>query len=67
MNLISTISSGHRYGSLIVIDIAERWNGRTYWLCSCDCGKRASVLARDLVKGRVTACRRCAAGAGRES
>ena len=54
------IQSGHRFGKLIVVKVAEYRNDQTYWLCACDCGQRESVEGGDLRKGRVNACRGCA-------
>lgn len=49
---------GARYGTLIVINIAERLNERIYWLCKCDCGEKLVVLQADLKKHRVRSCKK---------
>jgi len=41
--------TGNRYGRLLVIKIAERRNGKIYWLCQCDCGNVSYVTT-----GRLT-------------
>lgn len=30
---------GQRFGKLIAIKKAKSKNGKTYWLCRCDCGE----------------------------
>lgn len=47
---------GQRFGRLTVISPAESRNGRTYWLCRCDCGKEKSFLASNLVSRKSTSC-----------
>lgn len=38
--------SGKKYGRLLVVSFHHAKNGRTYWLCKCDCGNRV-VLRND--------------------
>jgi len=47
--------TGHRYGKLTVIEIADR---RTppKWRCQCDCGKERVADGYQLQCGRVTIC-----------
>lgn len=47
---------GNKYGALTVIEIAKDKNGRTAWLCVCDCGNKKIVRGPDLRKGRITSC-----------
>ena len=48
--------SGRRFGSLTVLYRVENRNGRTCWMCRCDCGKKKTVTARDLKAGKVKSC-----------
>lgn len=49
--------TGHRYGRLIVLSIAGRdTNGRTTWLCLCDCGIEKIVQSHHLGQGNVVSC-----------
>lgn len=47
---------GKRFGRLTVIAPAEPRNGRTYWLCRCDCGKEKIFLSGNLVDGKSKSC-----------
>lgn len=47
---------GQTFGRLTVIAPAESRNGRTYWLCRCECGKEKAFLAGNLVGGKSTSC-----------
>lgn len=47
---------GKRFGKLTVISQSVPHNGRTYWLCRCDCGNEKIVCARDLTSGHTTTC-----------
>lgn len=53
------IYSGHRYGKLIVIELAGQIGPHTYWKCACDCGRRTVARSVDLLKGKITFCERC--------
>ena len=47
--------TGMRYGRLVCVSPAERdKNGKTQWLCRCDCGKYKVVTSRNLL--RVVSC-----------
>jgi hypothetical protein len=35
--------TGKRFGRLIAISKAESRNGKTYWLCKCDCGVEKEI------------------------
>ena len=48
--------SGKRFGYLTVLYRVENKNGRTRWMCQCDCGKRKAVTARDLKAGKTSSC-----------
>ena len=48
--------TGQRFGSLTVLHREPNQNGRTCWLCQCDCGNTCTVLSRDLKRGSATSC-----------
>lgn len=47
---------GHRYGQLTVIEFVGIRVGKAYWLCDCDCGKRAIVRGGHLRRGDAKSC-----------
>ena len=47
--------AGRVFGMLTVIDQAGS-NGRTQWLCRCDCGREIVIMGRNLVSGNSTSC-----------
>ena len=47
---------GERYGYLTVISPVENINGRTAWLCKCDCGNEITVLTKYLRGKKKTSC-----------
>lgn len=47
---------GEKYGRLLVVDRAEPLNGKTRFLCKCDCGKECIVHRSSLVSGNTTSC-----------
>lgn len=57
--------AGQRFGRLVVIERAKHINGRTAWVCHCDCGNTATVLTQRLSSARdgdpraVRACEVC--------
>lgn len=48
--------TGQRFGQLVVIRRAPSRDGRTYWLCRCDCGEEVEVNRSNLISGRQTSC-----------
>lgn len=48
--------TNQRFGRLISICSSKRDNGRTYWLCQCDCGKQTSVYISKLTTGETKSC-----------
>ena len=42
--------TGNRFGRLVVIGLDHKKNYRRYWLCQCDCGKKAIVREDSLLK-----------------
>ena len=48
--------TGRRFGRLVVVEKAASLNGRTRWLCKCDCGKECIVHKRSLLTGNTTSC-----------
>lgn len=49
---------GNKYGFLTPIELTKDKNGRTAWLCKCDCGNTKIVRGSDLRTGRITTCGR---------
>lgn len=50
--------TGNRYGFLTVLEKTKDKNGRTAWLCRCDCGNTKVVRGPVLRKGGATTCGR---------
>ena len=48
--------SGRRFFRLTVLARDTTHAPGTYWVCRCDCGRAHSVLAQNLVTGRVKSC-----------
>ena len=48
--------TGQTFGHLTVLSRVENRNGRTCWLCRCDCGNEKKATARDLKAGKVKSC-----------
>lgn len=46
--------TGERFGKLLVLRRADSRNGRTHWLCRCDCGNEKEVAAQALKSGKTT-------------
>jgi len=56
------IAPGERFGSWTCIEMAEpRNDGRTQYLCKCDCGTEAVVASTDLKRGATVRCVACRA------
>ena len=47
---------GKRFGKLVVIEEAQNRNGRTTWLCKCDCGNQKIVRTKELRNGDTKSC-----------
>lgn len=45
-----------RFGRLLVIKRETSLNGRTRWLCKCDCGKECVVRSSSLKSGNTKSC-----------
>ncbi len=53
----SPVPVGERFGRLVVQAAGEHGpHGRSRWVCLCDCGKTAIVLAGNLKSGSVRSC-----------
>lgn len=50
--------TGNKYGFLTVKELTKDKNGRTAWLCKCDCGNTKIVRGSDLRTGKITSCGR---------
>ena len=49
--------SGERFGKLTVLHrLPNRENGRTAWLCQCDCGNQCEVTTHSLRRGHTKSC-----------
>lgn len=48
--------SGHRYGRLLVLDMAPRVGKLVAWNCKCICGNEKAVIATALRSGNTTSC-----------
>lgn len=49
--------TGRRFGRLTVVEFyGNDRNGRTQWLCECDCGNMKIVRSFDLKGGKVVSC-----------
>ena len=48
--------TGQKYGRLTVLKRAENINGRTAWICQCDCGNICTVLGDSLQAGNTRSC-----------
>ena len=48
--------SGEKYGRLAVIGRSDNVNGRTAWICHCNCGKSKIVTGNMLRTGKVKSC-----------
>ena len=48
---------GNKYGKLTVIQRAENTkDGKTRWVCECECGNKITVLGTNLRKGNTKSC-----------
>jgi len=47
---------GKKFGRLVAIKIDCIKNGKTYWLCECDCGNEKSIYRNDLISGKTLSC-----------
>ncbi|NLH92400.1 MAG: hypothetical protein GX481_08145 [Atopobium sp.] len=47
---------GQRFGRLTVLKEAKKINGRTAWLCKCDCGNFTTVQTSHLTSGATKSC-----------
>ena len=48
--------TNRRFGSLIVVSKVKSRNGKTYWLCQCDCGNQKEVQTSHLMSGAIKSC-----------
>lgn len=48
--------TGRRFGKLVAIKEMPSKNGKTYWLCQCDCGNEKVVQTCHLRKGMTKSC-----------
>ena len=50
---------GKIFGKLTVIKKLPSKNGKTYWLCQCECGKTSEVQGAHLTGGKIKSCGKC--------
>jgi len=50
---------GKRFGKWIVLRQGETKNGKTHWICKCDCENEENVCASSLLRGLSTKCLQC--------
>jgi len=48
--------TGQKFGRLTVIAKSKTENGRSAWLCNCDCGRQSKVQSFDLINGKTKSC-----------
>ena len=48
--------TGQKFGRLTALYRDENKNGRTYWVCQCECGTIKSIQTTHLRSGAVTSC-----------
>ena len=48
--------TGQRFGSLVVVGVAEKKERNLYWRCICDCGNETVVRQAYLKEGRTKSC-----------
>ena len=48
---------GQRFGRLVVLSCAgQKYDGKTLWLCRCDCGRRTKIVRASLRRGLTRSC-----------
>lgn len=47
---------GRSFGRLLVIEKADKKNGRKAWLCRCSCGTEKVVMESNLLRGTSSSC-----------
>lgn len=48
--------TGRKFGKLVAVRRETSKNGRTRWLCRCDCGEECVVTAHELKAGKTKSC-----------
>ena len=48
--------TNQRFGRLVAISKAPSKNGKTYWLCQCDCGNQKEIQTGHLRDGKIQSC-----------
>ena len=47
---------GQRFGRLVVVDCAAKINGRSAFICQCDCGNMITTTSNSLQQGKTASC-----------
>ena len=56
-----------KFGKWTVLERSTSINGRSRWLCKCQCGTKYNVLSQTLLDGRSTRCIKCSPRTGNVS
>ena len=48
--------TGQKFGKLTAIKRAQSRNGKTYWLCQCECGNQKEIQTGHLTSGVTQSC-----------
>lgn len=53
--------TGQKFGKLTVRELSpeKSKNGRTQWVCDCDCGQTAVIIQKNLTSGNSKSCGKC--------
>lgn len=51
--------TGQQFGKLTALIKAPSRNGKTYWLCRCECGNEKEIQTNHLTNGKIKTCRCC--------
>ena len=54
--MIITDLTGHKFYNLTVVDLDHKENGKSFWLCKCDCGNNKIIRGDHLTSGAVHSC-----------
>ena len=55
MGIVLDITN-QRFGNLVAVKKVSSRNGKTYWLCQCDCGNTKEIQTGHLTNGSIFSC-----------
>ena len=58
--------TNQKFGKLTAIQKTESRNGKTYWLCKCECGNEKEVQTSHLRNGSIQSCGKCKKSSGQK-